>query len=124
MPQPIAFQTAKGTPVKAVSTASNNLTSVTSTGTNLFEISVTNKSAAVVYVKLYDKASAPVVASDVPVLTIPVAITSATALPVTLSFGSIGKRFSLGLAYAITGAVTDTDATNVAVGVAIHATYV
>jgi hypothetical protein len=113
-----------GTPLKVNSAATTNITLFRAGPTNLFELTVTNKSAAVVYVKLYDKATAPVLASDVPVLTIPVGITAATVPPVSMSFGDLGKSFPLGLGYAITGAVTDTDATAVATGVTVHATVV
>lgn len=121
--RPILFST--GTPVKLPSSAATtNATLFRAGPANLFEITITNKTAAVVYVKLYDKATAPTVGTDIPVLTIPVGITAATLPPVAMSFGALGKSFTLGLAYAITGAVTDADATAVATGVTVSATVV
>lgn len=113
-----------GTPIKVNSAATTNITLFRAGPTNLFEITVTNKSAAVVYVKLYDKATAPVLASDVPVLTIPVSITASGVQPVSMQFGDLGKSFPLGLGYAITGALADTDTTVIGLGVTVHATVI
>ena len=57
--------------------------------------------------KLYDKASAPSLGTDVPIATIQ--LKASTSLHSTLSFG-----LALGLAYAITNFVADNDATVVA----------
>jgi hypothetical protein len=54
-------------------TASTNATSIKTTAGTLYCLNVTNKTAATIYVKLYNKASAPTVGTDVPVMTIPVA---------------------------------------------------
>jgi hypothetical protein len=91
--------------------ATTNLTAAVAGPCDLYGIIVTNTSAAVKFLKVYNKATAPVLASDIPLLTI--------ALPVTslqnLQFEQ-GIYFNLGLAYAITGADGDTDATAVAAG--------
>lgn len=109
-----------GTTYNLVTAATTNLVSARSAAANLFEISLSNPTATPVYVKLYNKATAPVVASDVPVITIPVPANSVQVL----SFGSQGKRFATGIGLAATGAIGATDATNAVAGVQINATYI
>jgi hypothetical protein len=71
----------------------------------------------VAFVKLYNKATAPVLASDVPAMILPVPAAVAGVPGVcTLPIGFNGFRFALGLGIAITGAVGDTDTTAVAAG--------
>lgn len=86
------------TTTNSVSTAGVNATSTVNTAANLAEISVFNPTAALVYLKLYNKASAPVVGTDVPVLTIPVPVNSEKCV----NFPPLGKRFSSGIAWALT----------------------
>ena len=74
--------------------------------------SITNYSVATKYVKLYDKATQPVVGTDVPRLTIAVPA-GATAI---FYAGDLGHEFLLGLGLGITGLQPDNDATAVAVG--------
>lgn len=108
-----------GTEFALVSTASTNATLVKNAATDLFEISVFNPTAALVYLKLYNKASAPTVGTDVPRLTIAVAVNSEKAL----NFGLLGKRFGLGLGFALTLGPLATDVAAVAVGVQVSGTY-
>jgi hypothetical protein len=109
-----------GTDYAMVSAATTNGASVKATAGNLFELSLFNVTAATVYLKLYNKTSAPTVGTDVPIMTIPVA---AGAL-YSAEFGRLGKRFSTGIALAITGAAVATDTTAVAAGAQLAATYV
>lgn len=97
------------TSAKVVSAASNNLTSVKATAGRVYGYTFSNTTASFKYVKLYNKASAPVVASDVPVdvIAIPPNDNVAYMNPFGVSFGT-------GIAYAITGGAADTDATNTA----------
>lgn len=83
------------------------------------EVSLSNVTAATVYLKFYNKASAPTVGTDVPILTIPVA---AGALYAN-DFGRLGKRFATGIAFAITGAAAANDATAIAAGAQLSLTY-
>ncbi len=108
-----------GTTYNLVTAASTNLVNARSTAGNLFEITVSNPTATPSFVKLYNKATAPVVASDVPVLTIPVPANSVQAL----SFGAQGKRFATGISLAATGAIAATDATATVAGIQINATH-
>ncbi len=68
---------------------------------------VSNTAGSSRYVKLYNKASAPTVGTDVPVLTIKVA----TDDVVSINVGSQGLRFTTGIALAITANAVDTDTT-------------
>lgn len=94
------------------SAATTNATSAKVGGAELFKIIATNTTASLKYLKIYNKASAPTVGTDVPVLTI--ALPPSNAL-MAATF-DIGLYCNLGIAYAITGAAADADATAVAAG--------
>lgn len=110
---------ANATAYSAVTTASTNGANVKNAAGNLYEITCSNPTATPVYVKLYNKASAPTVGTDVPILTIVVAANST----VLLGPGVVGKRFATGISIAATGAIAASDATNAVAGVQISATY-
>jgi hypothetical protein len=77
----------------------------------------TNTGAAVAFVKLYNKATAPTVGTDVPEMIIPVpAAVGGVPGVAEVTPGFNGHRFPLGLGIAITGLVADTDTTAVAAG--------
>ena len=65
-----------------------------------------NSSASIRYVKLYDKASAPIVGTDVPVVTIPVPAGAGANMALAL-----GISFVNGIGIGITAGLADTDAT-------------
>ena len=109
-----------GTAYSATTTAATNAASIKASVGNLFELTLSNTSASAAYVKLYNKSSAPTVGTDVPVMTIPVARLSAFVQ----NFGVIGKRFTSGIAIAVTGGIEATDTTNAPAGVQILATYI
>ena len=111
---------ASGTAISVVSTASTNASNQKSTAGNLFEITASNPTATAAYLKLYNKASAPTVGTDVPVMTIPVAANSF----VSYAPGGQGKRFTTGIAMAVTGAITAADTTSSVAGVQVHGTYI
>lgn len=92
------------------SAATTNATSVKASAGTMYAINCSNVGAAAAFVKLYNKASAPTVGTDVPVITIPVPPSGIASL--TLS--ELGQRFTTGIALAITNLVADTDATAVA----------
>lgn len=96
-----------GTAFTANSAATTNATLVSNTATNLYELAASNIAASPRYLKLYNKATAPTVGTDIPVLIIPIAASSF----ISLNFGVIGKRFDTGLGYAITANAAITDAT-------------
>lgn len=111
---------ANGTSYNAVSAASTNATSVKASAGNLFEITASNVTATATFVKLYNKASAPTVGTDVPVLTISVPANTTVAM----QFGSQGKRFATGIALAVTAAAAATDTAAAVAGVQLSATYI
>ena len=91
------------------SAATTNATAVKTSAGTLYSLVVSNVGAAAAFVKLYNKASAPTVGTDVPVLTIPVPASGV----VSLDF-SVGHRFTTGIALAITNLAPDSDTTAVA----------
>ena len=89
--------------------ATTNATSLKASAGNIFSIDVYNEAAYDVFLKLYDKASAPTVGTDTPVWTIPIG----TKTGFSRDFPR-GRHFSTGIAYAITKLQADTDTTAVA----------
>lgn len=100
------------TPYKLNSAASTNATSVKASAGQIYSIMCTNTNAAVRYLKLYNKASAPTVGTDIPVqvYAIPGATTGGGF---TLSF-PVGMAFSSGIAFATTTGAADSDTGGVA----------
>lgn len=93
------------------SAATTNAALVKAGQTNVTGILITNVSGGTKYVKLYNKATAPTVGTDVPLLIIPIAAGATVNLP----YGPAIK-FALGLGVGITGAAADNDTTAVAAG--------
>jgi hypothetical protein len=87
------------------SAATTNATSTKSSAGTVWNVHVSNINAAVRYLKLYNKASAPTVGTDVPVLTLPLPIGGVA----TLNLGSNGLRFTTGIAWALTTGSADSD---------------
>lgn len=99
-------------PFAVNSAASTNGQLVKTGPIRLMTLVATNVNAAARFVKLYDKATAPVVGTDIPFLTVPVPANGAQPI----NFGALGHQLLNGLALAITGAGTDADTTAVAAG--------
>ena len=79
----------------------------------MYALFATNTNVAVRYLKLYNKASAPVVGTDVPVMTLAIPGNTAGA-GFVLDTGGMGVAFATGIAYATTTGVADADASAVA----------
>lgn len=94
---------------KLLSAATTNATVVKAAKGQVFGWYLYNANAAVRYLKLYNKASAPTVGTDVPMVVIP--IPPGAGANVEYS-GGIG--FSVGVCFAITAGVADNDTTAVA----------
>jgi hypothetical protein len=110
-----------GTGHTLLAAATTNATSVKVTAGNVFELTLTNYSAAPKFVKLYDKASAPTVGTDSPIAVLEIAANATRQV----EFGNLGKRLGTGIAYAITGAQAIADTTAVAAGdVRVSMTYI
>ncbi len=89
------------------SAASTNATSVKNSAGNIYSMIASNTSASARYLKLFNKASAPTVGTDIPLLTITLPANSTTPI----NFGVQGFRPALGIAYSITGLAVDNDTT-------------
>lgn len=86
------------------------------TGTsNLSSFYATNEGASVAYVKLYNKATAPTVGTDIPEMIIPVPA-AASGVPgvANPNIGFHGFRFALGMGIAVTRNAVYTDTTAIA----------
>lgn len=94
---------------KLISAATTNATSVKNSATNIGKITAENVSASIIYLKLYDKASAPTVGTDTPFHTFALSPSSQRVLDFPQ-----GLRLTTGFAFAITGAIADTDTTAIA----------
>lgn len=86
--------------------ASTNATNLKASAGNIFEIDVYNVAAYDVFLKLYNKASAPTVGTDTPVWTIP--IKAGTGFSRVFP---MGRQFGTGISYAITKLQADSDTT-------------
>jgi hypothetical protein len=108
---------APATPLIINSAATTNGQLVLTGTSGLQALFATNIGAAVAFVKLYNKATAPTVGTDTPamIITVPAAVAGVPG-SVEITPGFNGYRFALGLGLAITGLVADTDTTAVAAG--------
>lgn len=96
----------------ASAAATTNSTLVTANPCDVYHVLATNTTAAVKYLKLYNKKTAPVVGTDLPVMTLALQPSNVpTNIPIPL-----GMYFNLGLGYALTGAAADADATALVAG--------
>ncbi len=95
--------------VRIAAAATTNSTLVKTGAAQFFGLQVFNASAAVRYLKFYNKATAPTVGTDVPAFV--VGIAPGGRADITLP---TGIDFSLGLGYATTTLVADSDTTAVA----------
>ena len=94
------------------SAATTNPTAIKVSAGTLYNIGASNTGAAAAYVKLYNKASAPTVGTDIPVLTLVVPAGGSAAF----GLGTLGHRFTTGIGMAITNLAADSDTTAVAAG--------
>ncbi len=119
----VAAVTSAGTPTAAAtpyfvnSAASTNGALILTGSSGLTAFYASNTGAGAAYVKLYNKATAPTVGTDVPEMVIPIpAAVSGVPGTYALPMGFNSFRFALGLGIAITGAAADNDTTAVAAG--------
>lgn len=89
----------------ASAAASTNAASIKASAGRLYKTRGYNAATAVRYLKLYNKASAPTVGTDAPVVTL--ALKPSDAFDLDLI--PIGQYFSTGIAYALTTGAADTD---------------
>ncbi len=116
--------------LKLLSAATTNATSAKASAGRLYGGQIANFSTSPRYLKLYNKASAPTVGTDSPALTIVLPGAASASTPVTVSInqaltGDLGVLFTTGIAFAVTGAVADSDTTAIAAGdVLVNLLYV
>jgi len=103
-----AMATGGATPFKLVSAATTNATSVKASAGTLYNISAGNINASARYLKIYNKASSPVVGTDVPVHTFLIPGNAAGA-GTNIPIGLPGIEFTIGIALALTTGVADSD---------------
>lgn len=105
------------TPYFLNSAASTNGALILTGTSSVHSLWATNDGATVAYVKLYNKATAPVVGTDVPEMVIPIPA-AASGVPgvANPNMGFIPFRFALGLGIAVTGGAANSDTTAVASG--------
>lgn len=116
----VTANTATGSGYYVETTAAVLAAVVKSSAAALFEVTITNSTASAIYVKFYNKTTAPVAATDTPFITVPVA----AGAMVNIAFGTLGKRFATGCSIGATGAMPKSDTTSPPAGVQISATYV
>jgi hypothetical protein len=103
------------------SAATTNATSIKASAGTLYCVNVTNTGSAAAFVKFYNKASAPTVGTDVPVMTISIPASGS----VSVECGAMGQRFATGIALAITNLAADSDTTAVTASqVKVATTYI
>lgn len=98
--------------------ATTNSTLVKGSAGQVYGWSFSNASAAAKFVRLFNKATAPTVGTDTPVITIALAAGATTTFTT-----EIGVIHTLGIGYDITGANGDADATAVAANDVTGAIY-
>jgi len=105
------------------STADANMTSVKASSGKMTSLIAHNNTASAKFIKLYNKASAPVIINDTSYIIARHTIPANSNLIINSTLDPL--FFSAGIAYAITGAVGDTDATILASNdVSINIKYV
>jgi hypothetical protein len=106
-----AYSVGGCTPGKLISAATTNATVINGSVSQLYTMMATNTNAAVRYLKVYDKATAPTVGTDVPKQTI--ALPPNGANPPQIGT-AVGLSFAAGIGFALTTGVADTDTAAVA----------
>lgn len=98
--------------VSLLAANSTNATSASAAAGRLKKVQLRNLLATTVYFKIYDKASAPTVGTDVPVMI----LTVLGNAQLDIEIKGDGLPFTLGLAYATTLNKVNSDSTAVAAG--------
>lgn len=102
------------------SAASNNATNVTSGHTRLCMLHVTNTSATLAYLKLYDLSTAPTCSSATGLKHVFPIPANTSGAGFVNSEGSTGEYYTNGFGFCLTGGGGDTDNSNAPVGVFVE----
>lgn len=100
----------KPTATRVMSAASTNAITLKTTGGAFFGFALSNSAAYDCFLKLYNKATAPVIGTDVPKVTFRLKTTWDRDM-----FNEVGVNFPLGIYAAITKLAADSDTTVIAV---------
>jgi hypothetical protein len=92
--------------------SSTNATLVKATAGRLYKVQGYNAAAAVRYIKLYNKATAPTVGTDTPAVTLALGPSAAF----TLDLSNIGLYFATGIGFGLTVNSADADTTALTAG--------
>ncbi len=94
--------------------------SVKASAGTLYEVNLANIGASVLWVKLYDSATAPTCGSGTPLrrLMIPANSTAANGAGSNINLGPVGVAFANGIGLCVTAGVADTDTTSPVASVA------
>jgi len=112
----VAEATGGATPNFYVSTASNNSTNIKASAGQVYSITVVNVTASLKYIRLYNLSSAPTCTSSTGIVFYS-PIPGSTTNPTPLEFSvAVGRAFSAGIGFCITGAAGVTDNTSTAAG--------
>jgi hypothetical protein len=115
---PPAF--AQSAPVKYLSGNSTNATLV-HTGNSLLKTAiVVNTTTTVYYLKLYNKATAPICGTDIPKWNVPIPVGANSTIGGFVLPLADGLQFPLGFGFCLTGALADNDTTPAVAGIAIN----
>lgn len=106
-PRPNTTGTNGTSAYKLISSPGTNANNIKTSGGNLYSIIAIGLTSNVRYLKLYNKATAPTVGTDIPIMTIPIPANTQGA-GVAIPF-SMGVNFSAGIGIAITSGAGDTD---------------
>ncbi len=103
---------------RVVALGSTNSNLVNGAGSYLTGFYAFNATTANKYLKFYNKATAPTVGTDTPIMTIAIPGTAAstTSNPTYVTLPGDGIWFPLGLGLGITGAAADSDTTALTAG--------
>ena len=105
---------------KRISTADTNAAVIKSSAGRIYSIFASNNSSSWRYLKIYSKATAPTVGTDVPVAVFGIPA-GASIAP---NYADLGLYIATGMAMSITAGVADSDATAIAANeVAVTITY-
>lgn len=105
-----------------LTTASTNSTLIAAGPRTLHSIRIWNTAAATYYLKLYNKATAPNVGTDVPIMLL---LLEGTAGGVTPTFGFDHPiAFTLGLGFGVTSGLPIADVGNAVTGIVLNFGYV
>jgi hypothetical protein len=106
---------AQSAPVRYLSLATTNSKLILGERGLIESLLPVNSTGTQVFLKLYDKATAPVCGTDTPVWTVPVPANNAFSVPL-----GQGLLFANGIGLCITNLIADSDTTVVTTGIAIN----